>query len=89
MVRVVRIVRVVGVVKVVKVVKVVRVVKSKDRTGRVGSGRTDRHTPVSATGRPPSLCRPRPTYDVTAGHVLTLALQMYIQKDEEAILIGS
>ena len=64
-------------------------VGSKDRTGRVGLGRTDRHTPVSATGRPPSVCRPRPTHDVTAGHVLTLALQMFIHKDGEVILIGS
>ena len=59
------------------------IVSTKDRTGRVGPGRTGRHTPVSATGRPPSLCRPRPTCDVTAGHILTLAFQMYTQKDEE------
>ena len=39
---------------------------TKDRRGRVGPGRTDRHTPVSATGRPPSVCWPRPTHDVTA-----------------------
>ena len=51
-------------------------VPSKDRKGRVGSGRTDRHTPVSAIERHPSLCWPRPTYDVTVGHVSTLALQM-------------
>ena len=52
----------------------------KERTGRVGLGRIGRHTPVSATGRPPSVCRPRPTHDVTAGHVSTLALQVYIHK---------
>ena len=69
--------------------KILQFLASKDRTGRVGTGRTDRHTPGSATGRHPSVCRPRPTRDVTAGHVSTLALQMYIHKDEEVILIGS
>ena len=59
----------------------------KDRTGRVGPGRTGRHTSVSATCRPPSLCRPRPTYEVTAGHVSTFI--SYIHKGEEMILIGS
>ena len=46
-----------------------RPLTTKDCKGRIESGRINRHTPVMATKRLTSLCRPRPTYDVTAGHL--------------------